>query len=161
MSYTAKVHKSGSDTLVLESGAILDVKSGAVVKVNAIPVPAAVTFSFASAASTVSECTISVKDGAGVAVTTPQIITFHLSDAATGLAVTGTAADTLAAKAASGSILSVAVAGKADTIQTLANGTYVAEITSAAKTLYYIAAYLPSTGLTYVSRVMVAGDYGA
>jgi hypothetical protein len=34
-------------------------------------------------------------------------------------------------------------------------------ITNAAKTLYYVAAYLPVIGKTFVSRVMVAGDYGA
>lgn len=161
MGYTALVHKEGPDKQVFESGSTLDVKAGVVEKVGDYPVPASVSFSFAAAASGVSECTIAVKDGAGVAITTPQFIDFWLSDAATGLGLTGTVATTLAAKGASGTIVNVLTAQKAGLVQTLADGTFVAVITNAAKTLYYVAAYLPSIGKTFVSRVMVAGDYGA
>jgi hypothetical protein len=169
MGYTALVHKEGPDKQVFESGAvnelksgsILDIHDGALVEVNDYHTPAKVTFAFAAGAANVSECTIAVLDGAGVAVTTPQILTMLLSDAATGLAVTSHAADTLAAKAASGSIINALVAGKCHMVQTLANGSYVAEITDTHKTAFYVTAYLPVIGKTFVSRVMVAGDYGA
>jgi hypothetical protein len=151
-SSTARVHK--------EDG-LLTLEPGAVLKVGTANVAASVTFTFTAAASTVSECAIAVLDGAGVAVTTPQVIHFWLSDAATGLGLTGTAATTLAVKSACGTDLSVLVAAKADLVQTLATGIYTSNITSSAKTLYYVAAYLPAVGKTFVSRVMVTGDYGA
>jgi hypothetical protein len=159
--YNAKVHKEGADTQVFESGSILDKKAGMLEKVNAYPVPASVTFAFAAGAANLSECTIAVLDGAGVAVTTPQIVLFWLSDAATGLGLTSHALDTLAAKAASGTILTAVTAGKCGNVQTLANGTFVAELTDTHKTAFYIAAYLSNIGKTFVSRVMAAADYGA
>jgi hypothetical protein len=155
--YTAKVHKDGPDTQVLESGAILDVKDGAVIKANTYPMPASVTFAFAAGAANASGCTISVLDGAGVAVTTPQNIIVLLSDAATGLAVTTHADVTIAPT--TGSVLDVLVANKCHLVQTSATGVCVDVITDAHKTTFYVAAYLPSIGRTFVSRIMATADY--
>lgn len=122
--------------------------------------PATATFSPAAGGSNVSEVTITVKDGNGVAVTTPVIIDVLLSDAATGLGLTATTASgAVAAKSASGTDLSTLVSKKALKVQTLANGTYVLSITDTAKTGFYVVANIPGQKPS-VSSQLVSGNYG-
>lgn len=153
--YTAKVHKEGPD--------VLNVDTGATLKVASVAVPASVTFAFAAAGTQYSsDCTISVLDGAGNAVTTPQVIDFWLSDAATGVGITGTAATGLTAESSGGVVLIDLPTKQHQVVLTLATGVYIAKILSTvAKTAWYVAVYLPSTGKTFVSRVMAAADYMA
>jgi hypothetical protein len=125
-------------------------------------IAANVTFAYASAAANVSEVTITVVDAAGTAIAAPFSTEWWLSDAATGLALTGTTASgTVAAKSASGEDRSVLTAKKHTAVQTLATGIYILEITDSAKTTFYPCALVPGTGATAVGAIMASGDYGA
>ena len=125
-------------------------------------IAADVTFAYAAGGANVAEVTITVVDAAGSAIATPFSLEVWLSDAATGLALTGTGASgTVQAKSASGEDRSVLTAKKNLLVQTLATGIYILEITDSAKTGFYPAAVVPGTGATAVGAQMVSGDYGA
>lgn len=122
--------------------------------------PASVTIAAAAGGSNVCEVTFTVKDVNGTAMTVPTLLTVFLSDAATGVGLTGTSASgTVQAKSASGADWSVLSAKKAIRVQTLANGTYVLEITDSAKTAFYPCAYIDGRKVT-VGTQLVTGNYG-
>lgn len=124
--------------------------------------PGVVTFAAAAAASTVAEVTITVKDANGDPPAKPLMMDVWLSDAATGAGLTGTTASgTVTAKSASGIVITTYTAKKALRVQTLANGTFVLEITDSAKTAFFVCAQNPGTGATEVATVLASGDYGA
>lgn len=119
-----------------------------------------VTFAFAAGAANVAEVAITVVDGNGDTVAEHSKFAVYLSDAATGIGVTGTTASgTVAAKSASGTDYVVDTAKKYTRVGTLATGIYTLEITDSAKTAFYVA--VDQGGQVTVSRVMVTGDYGA
>ena len=124
-------------------------------------IPTDLSFAIAAAATNVSNVTISVVNKDGYTIPGVHILDVWLSDAATGIGLTGaTASGTVQAKTASGTVHGALTAKKALRVSTLADGTFVLEITDSAKTGFYVAA---ASGIipTQVSRVMVAGDYGA
>lgn len=124
--------------------------------------PATVTFAAAAGAANVAEVTITIKDAAGVTLAGGRNLEVWLSDAATGLGITGTTASgTVTAKAASGSVLTALTAKKHLAVQTLATGVFILEITDAAKTGFYVAVKHPLTGAPVVSAQLVAGNYGS
>ena len=124
-------------------------------------IPETITFTPAAGGSNVSEVTVAFKDGHGNAIAYPILFDLWLSDAATGLAVTGTSASgTVTAKSASGSVFDTLVAKKALKVQSLANGTFVLEITDTAKTAFYVCAQNPATGQVFVSTVLATANYG-
>ena len=124
--------------------------------------PANVTFAAAAGAANVCDVTITVKDAAGATIAGVFNLDVWLSDAATGVGLTGTTTSgTVQAKAASGADIGTYTAKKALRVQTLATGIYILEITDTAKTAFYVAASLPSTGATKVSTQLAAGNYGA
>lgn len=134
---------------------------GGRVNLSNVPVGVSVTFSIAAAGANVSEVTITVKDGAGVAVAGVHHLDVWLSDAATGAGLTGTTASgTVTAKAASGIVLSTYTAKKALRVQTLATGIFILEITDTAKTTFYVAATSPLTGRASVSAQLATASYG-
>lgn len=123
--------------------------------------PADVTFVAAAGGTNVCEVTITVVDAAGTAIAEVFNLDIWLSDAATGAALTGTAASgTVQAKAASGADLEVVTAKKHLRVQTLATGIYILEITDSAKTGFYPCAVIPSLGKTAIGTQLVTGDYG-
>lgn len=123
--------------------------------------PLNVTFVAASAGTSICEVTITVKDATGATIAAPTNLEIWLSDAATGVGLTATAASgTVAAKAASGLDLEIMVAKKAINVQTLATGVYILEITDTAKTGFYVCAALPGSGKAKISAVLVTGNYG-
>lgn len=122
---------------------------------------ASFSMSAAAGGSNVTEVTITALDAAGNAVAQPVLFDLWLSDAATGLAVTGTTASgTVTAKSASGSVFSTLVSKKALRVQSLATGVFILEITDTAKTGFYPCAQVPGTGLTFVGDVLETADYG-
>jgi hypothetical protein len=124
--------------------------------------PANVTFAYAAGAANVAEVTITVVDSAGVAIAEAFVLDVYLSDAATGVGITGTSASgTVQAKAASGADLAIVTAKKHLQVQTLATGIYILEITDVAKTAFYPCAVIPSIGKIAIGAVMASGDYGA
>jgi hypothetical protein len=137
----------------------MDLRGG--LQLAGAPVGSAVTFSIAPAGTNVSEVTITVKDGSGVAVAKVHYLDVWLSDAATGAGLTGTTASgTVTAKASSGVVIQTNTAKKALRVQTLATGVFVLEITDSAKTGFYVATTVPLTGAAAVSSQLVTGSYG-
>ena len=120
------------------------------------------TFTFTAGASNVAEVAIQLCRADGTAIVAPVNFLWWLSDAATGLGVTGTAASgTVQAKSACGTDLGVLTAKKVTRSQSLATGIYTLEITDTGKTAYYVCVECPLTGKAIVSRVMTSADYGA
>ena len=122
---------------------------------------AQVTFTPAAGAANVCDVVIQAKDANGTNVARPVLLIVWLSDAATGLGLTATAASgTVQAKSASGADFGVLTAKKALVVQTLATGAYTLEITDTSKTGYYIGAtMLGATGQT-ISAHLVTANYG-
>lgn len=120
------------------------------------------TFTPAAGASTVSEITIQAKDAAGVAMTRAVLFLIYLSDAVTGIGLTGTTTSgAVTAKAASGVDFGALTAKKALLAQTKADGTFILSITDAAKTGFYVCAVPLRGGAPSVSAQLIAGNYGA
>ena len=132
-------------------------------ELNAIVnLPAAVTFSAAAGGANVAEVTITIEDADGDPPEKPVNLDVWLSDADTGAGLTATTASgTVTAKSASGIVLDTFTAKKSLRCQTLANGTFVLEITDSSKTAFYVCAQNPGTGATEVATVLATGDYGA
>jgi len=126
--------------------------------------PASISFAAAAGGANVCEVTITVLNAAGVAIAASPacfMLEWWLSDAATGVGLTGTSASsTVAVKSGEGTDLIVHTAKKYTRVQTKASaGTYVLEITDSAKTAFYVCAAID--GKAYVSAVLASGDYGA
>lgn len=127
----------------------------------ALELATSATFTFTAGAANVAEVLITPVNSAGTTIARVNQLTVFLSDAATGVGLTGTAASgTVQAKAASGTDVGILTAKKALLVHTLASGLYTLEITASAKTAYYVGVILPC-GLLVVSRVMTGADYGA
>lgn len=124
-------------------------------------VPQLIGVAIAAAGANVSEITLTVQDGHGVAIAKAVPLKIWLSDDAGGLGLTSTSASgTVTAKSASGEVFGTLTAKKALEVQTLANGTFILEITDTAKTGFYVATELPVAGLPSVSRQLLTADYG-
>lgn len=124
--------------------------------------PASITFSPAAGPTNVCEVTIAVKDAAGATIAKPFMLEIWLSDANSGAGLTAvTASGTVQAKANSGTVIDAHVAKKALLVQTLATGVFILEITDSAKTGFYVAAMLPSSGITRVSAQLTSANYGS
>ncbi|MHB0929183.1 MAG: hypothetical protein ACYC3W_09845 [Candidatus Nanopelagicales bacterium] len=185
MSFNAKVHfEQGGGQLTAESGGKIVIKSGGSLTVAGVTVdgntlamtgltatanelnlndnlPASFTLTPAAGAATVSNVTIQAKDAAGVNMARAIMFLCYLSDAATGIGLTGTTASgTVTAAAASGTDFGQITAKKAFFAQTKADGSFVLEITDAAKTGFYVCAAALQGGAPSVSAQLVAGNYG-
>lgn len=121
--------------------------------------PASAAFAVAAGGSNVSEVTVTVKDAAGNTLAGVHHFDLWLSDAATGLGLTGTSASgTVQAKSGGGTVLAALTAKKALRVQSKADGTFVLEITDTAKTGFYPAASIG--GKTVVGAQLVTANYG-
>ena len=137
----------------------LDVKNP---KIGGAAAMVSVTTAAAAGASNVCDVTYQVVDGNGDALAGVYQFQVYLSDAATGLGLTGTSASgTVTAKSASGAVVGTYTAKKSILVQTLADGSFVLEITDTAKTAFYPCAVVPATGLPVVGTVLATADYGA
>lgn len=124
-------------------------------------IPVDIVFAHAAGAANVTEVEVSVVNKDGITIPGVHVLDLYLSDADTGIGITGTSASgTVQAKAASGTDIGVLTAKKALKVSTLATGKYTLEITDNAKTGFYVVAALGIVP-AQVSRQLVAGDYGA
>lgn len=125
--------------------------------------PASFTFTFTAGAANVAEVKIQAVDSNETSLSGVYTALVYLSDAATGLGLTATAASgTVQAKSASGADIGALTAKKAIYVQTLAGGSYTLEITDTAKTAFYVAVQgISNDSPLVVSRVMATGDYGS
>jgi len=147
--------------VALTAAATADLDVMVVLAAGSARVSPTVTFSAAAGASNVCNVTITVKNAAGTAIASPFILTVWLSDAATGVGLTGTSASgTVQAKSASGADLGPLTAKKALVVQTLATGVYILEITDTAKTAFYVCATVPGTGAIKISTQLATANYG-
>lgn len=122
--------------------------------------PHDVTAAAATDGSNISLVTLTVHNSLGRAVG-PKTFLLYLSDSATGVGVTATAASgTVTDKTAgtTGQILSILIAKKAWIVQCLANGTYQLQITDTAKTAFKICVEID--GVVYVPLTLATGNYG-
>jgi hypothetical protein len=123
---------------------------------------ASFSFSASAGASDVCEVAITLKDAAGATVDGARPFMVWLSDAATGVGLTGTSASgTVQAKAESGADFATFTAKKALLVQPLATGIYTLEITDTAKTAFYVCAATLDGRAYSVSTVLATEDYGA
>lgn len=123
---------------------------------------AGIVYTITAGAANVSNVKLQVVNKDGNAIAGVFNLRVYLSDASSGVGLTGTTASgTVQAKANSGTVNGALTAKKALDVTTLADGSFTLEITDSAKTLFYVAASNPSTGLVVVSRKLVTGDYGA
>ena len=123
-----------------------------------------ITFTPKAGGANVCEVKLQVVDAYGDAVAEAFNFIVWLSDAATGIGLTGTdASGTVKAKSACGTDFKVLTAKKAILVQTLADGSYTLEITASTKTAFYVAATIPggpNAGRTTVSTVLATANYG-
>lgn len=124
-------------------------------------VPVSISATPAAGGANVCEVTLAVKDADGGTIAGVHSLLVWLSDAATGVGLTSTSASgTVQAKAASGTDHAALSSKKSLLVQTLANGTYVLEITDTSKTGFYVCASDLRSGITNVSSQLVTGNYG-
>lgn len=140
-------------------GRTTEVIAGLVLGGNTIPTD--VVFAYTAGASNIAEVEISVTNKDGQVVPGVHVLDILLSDAATGIGITGTTASgTVQAKAASGTDYGPLTAKKALRVSTLATGKYTLEITDTSKTGFYVAVSIACAPVQ-VSRQLVTADYGA
>lgn len=157
------------DALVVSDGGLaLGAGAGTVITAKAAELnlvddlPASCTLTPAAGAANVCNVAIVAKDAAGVAMTRSVLLLVWLSDASTGIGLTGTSASgTVQAKAGTGADFGALTAKKALIVQTKADGTYTLEITDSAKTGFYVCAAPLRGGAPSVSAQLAAGSYGA
>lgn len=125
-------------------------------------IPASFTFTPAAGAANVCDVVIQAVDSAGNAMAGVFSFDVFLSDAATGVGLTGTSASgTVTAKSASGAVVGTYTAKKALRVQSLATGAFTLEVTDSAKTAFYPAVVHPTTGRAVVGDALATADYGS
>jgi len=174
--YATKIYKKdGGNTMVVASGGEIDIESGGVFKIGATALtataaelnlnddlPASFTFTPAAGGANVCEVTIQAKDAAGVAMTRACLFLVYLSDASTGIGITGTTASgAVTAKASSGTDFGALTAKKVLLAQSKTDGTFILSITDTEKTGFYVCAVPLRGGAPSVSAVLVSDNYGA
>lgn len=139
----------------------LHLNGAPVYDVNEKALAEAVAMAAAADGANVTAVTMTVKDGAGNALSRVHQFDIWLSDDADGEGHTAvTASGNVTNKAASGLVVATQVAKKALTIQTLKTGVFVLSITDTAKTAFKVCARVPGTGVTIVGLTLATGDYG-
>lgn len=120
-----------------------------------------IAYTITAGAATISNVKIQLvnKDGNPIAGVFSLVVWLSDDVAGSGLCA-ATASGTVQAKAASGTVLGAMTAKKAFDVVTLADGSFTLEITDAAKSLVYVAASVPVTGLAAVSRKLTTPDFG-
>jgi hypothetical protein len=127
--------------------------------VNSKVTPVTASFTPAAGASNITNVTIQLKNGSGTNLANAAIVDLWLSDAATGLGITGTAASGTPAPT-TGTILGIATAKKAWRVVSDAAGKIVLEITDTGKTGFYVAVGANDT-IIGISAQLVTANYGA
>ena len=119
-----------------------------------------ITYAYAQGASSnITLITIQAADKNGNPISGVRFLDIFLSDAATGIGVTGTTASGAVAAGAAGTDIVDSTAKKVKRILTDATGKYILSITDTAKTGFYVATVIPATGILNVSRQLITADY--
>jgi hypothetical protein len=158
-----KIGTAGAEVVVTPSAAELNILKDATVttaELNILDdVVASVTL--APATSTAHKCltTITFKDAAGVAIDRLHAFDLYLSDAVTGIGVTGTTCSGAVAAGSSGTVLVDVTAKKYMKCLTSAAGVFVLAVTeSSDPAAMYAVVVDPLTGRLFVSTALVWGS---
>lgn len=116
-------------------------------------------FAIAAGASGVSNVTLTVKDGAGNALTRSSLVDVWLSDSVAGVGLASHTPDTSLTVVTNGTQMASLVANKMLRCLTKNDGTLTLAIADATKTHYYVAASI--RGDVSVSAQLSGGSYGA
>lgn len=144
---------------VVAAGGLLNTTGGLTAYKSKI-LPAIVSFAIAAGAANHSVITITIQDNGAQAITgTPFDLDVILSDLATGVGVTATAPST-SLTVTTGTQLNSYVTNKALYVQSDTNGIIVINIFDTAKTGYFVMVQGGQIPIPYISRQLVAGDYG-
>lgn len=120
--------------------------------INNVNTSTQVTFTQEDGASAnVADVQFEIQDAEGNAITFPTIVNVWLSDAATGVGLTSTAASGTVAVDSVGTLFGTLEAKKALVIQTTAAGLGRIAITDTGNTGYYVCVQCPFSGQTFVS----------
>jgi len=123
-------------------------------------IPTQVAISNAAGTSNISNVTFQVTDIDGTAVSGNFLLDILLSDATTGLGITGTTpSGGIAAAASGGEVELVMTVSKAVRMQTAAGGKAVLAITDSAKHAYVPVAYY--LGRSFIGAALTTGSFGA
>ncbi|HEY6965898.1 MAG TPA: hypothetical protein VI229_00390 [Burkholderiales bacterium] len=119
-----------------------------------------VGFAAATDGSNKTKVTLTPKDEAGKALVGPRKLEIYLSDDATGVGLTGTAASGNVVDGGDGVDLSDLTAKKHKIVQTAATGAYQLSITDTGKTQYYVCVVDPISGMPFVAGRILTANYG-
>jgi hypothetical protein len=127
---------------------------------NENPLAMLASISNAANGANTTAITIQLKDGGGnnLAVVVP--IDVWLSDAATGIGLTGTTASGTVGTGASGTDLGTLTSKKAFRSITDATGKYILGIVDTVKTGFFPCCTIAGTGQIFVGAQLTAGSYG-
>ncbi len=160
-------YRYAGDTIYVSEGESADLigDNAATIATEATEVSLPATFTFTpSAAGGTNICDVSIQavDVNGDPLTGVFNYNLWLSDASSGLGHTASAASgTVTNKSACGLVVDIQVAKKAMQVQTLADGSFVLEITASGKTHYYVCVQNPANGRTIVGAQLQTSDYGS
>jgi hypothetical protein len=184
------IHSPDGKTIVVESGATVEFKSGSSLLLGAVDIaaggggdpaiadvtasadeinlnddaPADVAFAIAAGSTNIAEITVTVKDAAGVAMARPVAVLLWLSDASTGLGLASAApSGGIAPKSSNGTLLGTLTASKAIVCHTTAAGVVILQVTASGKGHYYVGAQVLGMpgGKVFASAQLADADYGA
>ena len=136
------------------------INSEAGFQVNGVaqPVAANSTVSAAAGAANTATITIQLKDGEGNNVVGVKPVDVYLSDASTGIGITGTAASTGLSVASGGGVRLVTAITKSIACVTSATGGLVLSLLDTGKTTYYVVIVVDNG--VKVSDQLTTGSYG-
>jgi hypothetical protein len=112
------------------------------------------------AGSNISNIMFQMADGAGNAIPLGFDFCWWLSDSANAGSLTAVTASGTVGAGTAGTDIFGKVSKKAGDALTDGTGKYQLSITDTAKTPFFVCVSCPGTGVTWVSRRMVTGDYG-
>ncbi len=126
------------------------------------PIGQSLSITAAAGAANNSNVTFQLVDGAGLAVPIVSELTVYLSDAATGIGLTGNAASgtTAVAGATLGTDLGDLTAKKVKVVLTNAAGAYVLQIGDTGKNHYFPCGIVPISGKVVVGAQLTNASYG-
>jgi len=139
MSYNSKVHmKQGGNTLVVESGGAIDVESG-----GNIGRVCGCTFTIGAEATNVINVGLQLTDANGDDLDEVVCVQAFLSDASTGIGISGTAPATSVAIGTDGAIIAEHVTKLAWMLQSESDGDIDLDITETGADTWYLVVVLP------------------
>lgn len=152
---------TASKAVVLDSNKAIDAVRTSILAVGASgsekKVPTNASLSYGSETSHARVVTITLKDSAGNAVDAANVVRVYLSDASTGIGITGTACTSEATVATNGALLLVDATDSMWTVVSSTAGVITMTLTQTAAVNYYPVVVLPVGRIVVGSVLAFAG----